>query len=113
RSAELGVPPPESPDSDPRKLVFEALRYLQNNAQRMHYDEYRRLGLPIMTSAVESTIKQINRRVKGSEKFWSEPGAEAILQLRADFLSETEPLVRFWKQREANASGQRTYRQAG
>jgi hypothetical protein len=26
----------------------------------------------------------INRRVKGSEKFWSEPGAEAILQLRAD-----------------------------
>ena len=35
-----------------------------------------------MTSAVESVIKMINRRVKGSEKFWSEPGAEAILQLR-------------------------------
>ena len=42
-----------------------------------------------MTSAVESVIKLINQRVKGSEKFWSEPGAEAILQLRADYLSET------------------------
>jgi hypothetical protein len=95
RSAALGVPPPESSESDPRTLVFEALRYLRNNAQRMHYDEYRRQGLPIMTCAVEATIKQLNRRFKGSEKFWSEPGAEAILQLRADSLSETEPMARF------------------
>ena len=49
-----------------------------------------------MTSAVESVIKMINKRVKGSEKFWSEPGAEAILQLRADYLSETEAMTRFW-----------------
>ncbi len=56
-------------------------------------------------------IKQINRRVKGSEKFWSEPGAEAILHLRADDLSETEPMARFWNQREEDASGQRADRQ--
>jgi hypothetical protein len=110
RSAELGMPPPDCADSDPRQLVFEALRYLRNNAERMRYNDYRRRGLPIMTSAVESMIKQINRRVKGSEKFWSEPGAEAILQLRADVLSETEPLARFWKQRELEAPGQRPYR---
>jgi len=61
----------------------------------MHYDAYRRQGLPIMTSAVESVIKLINRRVKGSEKYWSESGAEAILQLRADYLSETEIVSRF------------------
>ena len=82
--------------SDPRQLVLEALRYLRNNAERMRYDEYRRQGLPIMTSAVESAIKMINRRVKGSEKFWSEEGAEAILQLRADYLSETEIMPKFW-----------------
>jgi hypothetical protein len=109
RSAELGAPPAECSESDPRRLVFESLRYLRNNAPRMRYDDYRRLGLPIMTSAVESTIKQINRRVKGSEKFWSEPGAEAILQLRADSLSETEPMKRFWKRRQDEASGQRRY----
>jgi hypothetical protein len=113
RSAELGDPPPECPESDPRQLVFEALRYLRNNAERMRYDEYRRLGLPIMTSAVESMIKQINRRVKGSEKFWSEPGAEAILQLRADALSETEPLAKFWKQREQETPWNRPYRRVG
>ena len=45
----------------------------------------------------------MNRRIKGSEKFWSEPGAEAILQLRADSLSETETMSRFWLEREAQA----------
>jgi hypothetical protein len=110
RSAELGSPPPECVDSDPRRLVFESLRYLRNNAERMRYDQYRRQGLPIMTSAVESVIKMINKRVKGSEKFWSEPGAEAILQLRADYLGETETMSRFWLEREAQASSHRQYR---
>ncbi len=109
RSAELGPAPSGVPESDPRSLVFEALRYLKNNAARMRYDEYRRNGLPIMTSAVESVIKRINQRVKGSEKFWSEPGAEAILQLRADYLSETEIMSGFWSAREAQASGGRPY----
>jgi hypothetical protein len=109
-SVALGLPPSECVDSDPRKLVFESLRYLKNNADRMRYDEYRRQGLPIMTSAVESVIKMINKRVKGSEKFWSEAGAESILQLRADFLGETETMSRFWLAREANASSGRRYR---
>jgi len=65
-----------------------------------------------MTSAVESAIKMINRRVKGTEKFWSEPGAEAILQLRADYLSETEITTRFWLEREEQASCSRPYRRA-
>jgi hypothetical protein len=112
RAAELGPPPAESAESDPRRLVEDALRYLKNNADRMEYDAYRRQGLPIMTSAVESVIKMINRRVKGSEKFWSEPGAEAILQLRADYLSENEVMPRLWSQREKQASGGRPYRRA-
>lgn len=79
-------------------------------ASRMRYDEYRRQGLPIMTSAVESVIKTINRRVKGSEKFWSAPGAKAILQLQADYLSETLPIEWFRAEREAQASNHRPYR---
>lgn len=112
RRAALGSPPSGCAESDPRQLVYEAWRYLRNNAERMKYDEYRRQGLPIMTSAVESAIKMINRRVKGSEKFWSEEGAEAILQLRADYLSETEIMPRFWSARENQASGVRPYRRS-
>jgi len=112
RSAELGTAPEGCGETDPRRLVAEALGYLRHNADRMRYDTYRRGGLPIMTSAVESAIKMINRRVKGSEKFWSEPGAEAILQLRADSLSETQSMQKFWARRQANASGFRNYRKS-
>jgi hypothetical protein len=112
RSAALGPPPAGCAESDPRQLVFEALRYLKNNRDRMKSDEYRRQGLPIMTRAVESAIKMIKRRVKGSEKFWSEEGAEAILQLRADSLSETEIMPKFWSARESQASRFRPYRSA-
>ena len=112
RSAELGAAPADCADSDPRSLVSDALRYLRNNADRMRYDAYRRDGLPIMTGAVESLIKRINQRVKGSEKFWSEPGAEAILQLRADYLSETPIVDAFWTTREAETPSGRVYRRA-
>jgi len=78
----------------------------------MRYDTYRREGLPITSSHIESTIKQINRRVKGSEKFWSTGGAEALLQLSADYLSETDPLTPFWRSRQSHATGQRHYRAA-
>jgi hypothetical protein len=79
----------------------------------MKYDEYRCQGLPITSSHIESTIKQINRRVKGTEKFWSHGGAEALLQLSADYLSETVPLDTFWRERPNRATGQRHYQTAG
>ena len=62
----------------------------------MNYPEYRRLGLPLSSAPVESVIKQLNRRVKGSEKFWLEEGAEAVLQVRAAYLSEDERAERSW-----------------
>ena len=38
---------------------------------------------------MESLIKQINLRVKGTEMFWNDPaGAEAILQIRSASLCE-------------------------
>ena len=79
-----------------RLTVEEALTYVTNNRQRMAYPEYRRLGLPISSAPVESTIKQINRRIKGSEKFWLEGGAEAMLQLRAAQLSDDDRWKRYW-----------------
>jgi len=106
---EAGPPEPDDPELHPRRVLLAELGYVQNNRERMQYAEYRRLGLPITTAHMESMVKQINYRVKGSEKFWSESGAEAILQLRADFLSDTRPLSAFFRHRQLNATGQRPY----
>lgn len=110
RQQELGAPREGDADTHPRQVVATALGYLEKQQSRMRYDEYRIRGLPITSAYIESTIKQINRRVKGSEKFWSEGGAEALLQLSADYLSDRVPLTKFWQERPAQATGQRCYR---
>lgn len=107
RQQELGEAPKDASATDPRKIVAVTLGYLRTHEKRMEYARYRRLGLPIMSSYAESAVKQINHRVKGTEKFWGEPGAEAILQLRADYLSENQPLSRFWQRRQQSATGHR------
>jgi hypothetical protein len=91
-------------------VVSKALTYLENHGDKMRYDAYRKDGLPITSSLMESAVKQINQRVKGTEKFWSEAGSEAVLQLRADHLSDGEPLADFCQRRQAPATGQRRYR---
>ncbi len=109
RQEELGLPKKDDPEHLPRCIVATALGYLTNQQSRMHYDTYRCEGLPITSSHIESTIKQINRRVKGSEKFWNDEGGETLLQLSADYLSEPDPLSRFWRDRQSNVTGQRHY----
>lgn len=87
---------------DPRRLVAEALTYLGNNQQRMDYPRYRKEGLPITSSLVESLVGEFNTRVKGPQKFWNRPkgeGAETILQVRAAVLSEDDRLSRHITQR--------------
>lgn len=111
RLAELGEPAEGETESSPRAVVAKTLGYLRNQGSRMRYDEYRQAGLPITSSGVESTIKRINRRVKGSEKFWSR-GAEALLTLTADHLSDTPTLAHFWRDRHLRLTGMRCYQQA-
>jgi hypothetical protein len=113
RQEKLGLPTEGEPETSPRQVVSKALTYLSNHQDKMSYDEYRRQGLPLTSSLMESVVKQVNRRVKGTEKFWSEAGSEAVLQLRADQLSDGEPLAAFWERRQAAATGQRRYRRTG
>jgi hypothetical protein len=90
-------------DEDSRRIVARVLGYLEENRQRMDDPRSRRAGLRWTPSHVESTVKVFNCRVKGSEKFWSEAGAEAILQLRAAFLSADGRLDRHLKERPSSA----------
>jgi hypothetical protein len=67
--------------------------YLEQNRERMDYPRYRREGLPITSSPVESWIKQLNQRVKGSDRFWEDGRrGEAILQVRVAWQGEDEAL---------------------
>jgi hypothetical protein len=94
----VGPAPPGCPEDDPRRVVAEAVGYVGNNRSRMGYPRYRKLGLPTSSAPVESTIKRLNRRLKGTEKFWSAGGGEALLTVRAAYLSEDGRVRRYWAQ---------------
>lgn len=100
---------PEETTSDPRYHVDRALTYFNNNASHMNYPDYRRQGLPLTSAHIESTVKRINRRIKGSEKFWNRAASEAVLQLRVDYLSDSKPMTKFWKRYHANQTGSNAY----
>lgn len=89
-----GDAPQGAPDQDPRVILAKTIGYLENNRDRMKYPEYRQAGMPVTTAWMESLVKEINYRVKGTEMFWNNPeGAEAILQVRAATLCDDERLA--------------------
>jgi len=91
----IGLPPKEAEDNDPRKIVADTIRYFQNNASRMDYPRYRKEGLPTTSAQMESLVKEVNYRVKGTEKFWNDgANGEAILQVRAATLSDDNRLTK-------------------
>jgi hypothetical protein len=106
----FGEPPPEVRSDDPREILRVSRVYYENHADRMDYPSYRRAGFPLTSSLMESTVKQVSRRVKGTEKFWSSNGGEAILRLRGEYLCEDEPMKDYWDQRSRHTSGTRAYR---
>lgn len=104
----LGLPPEDVADDDPRERLRRVIQYLENNRHRMKYDEYRKQGLPITSAWMESTVKEMNYRVKGTEMFWNNPeGAEAILRIRAAALSDDGRLTRLLTGRPGCATTRR------
>jgi hypothetical protein len=61
----------------------------------------RRKGWPIGSGVTESAARQFNKRVKGTEQFWSMPGVESILSLRAVWLSQDRGWKWYWNTRPA------------
>jgi hypothetical protein len=108
----LGDAPADAEATDPRVVVSRVRGYLRNNAERMKYPEYRQSGLPVTSSWVESLIKEINYRVKGTEKFWNEQGAESILAVRAAALCDDERLAKHLAARPGCQFQRRTTRAA-
>lgn len=96
-SRKAGPPPKRAPETDRRRILANNLHYFQTNRAGMDYPRFRRNGWPIGSGIVESTIKQLGKRVKGSEKHWTESGAEATLQVMAHLIGEDGSWDNFWR----------------
>ena len=92
-------------------LRRKVLGYFVNNRDRMQYDKYLSVGLPIGSGVIEGTCKNlINDRMERSGMRWSPEGAEAILKLRSVYLSDLwNDFWTFRTQREKKA----LYREQG
>ncbi len=98
------------PESDPRKIIYSVTTYLPNSRSRMAFPRYRRQGLPVTSSLAESLVKQLSKRVKGTEKFWNDGlSGEAILQLRAAAISDADCPQRWIASRPISPFSPRCY----
>lgn len=71
------------------RCLAELIGYYRDNASRMRYDEYLRLGYGIGSGAVESAHKQVvHARMRQAGMRWSEAGARRLLALRLLLLND-------------------------
>jgi len=83
---------PKTPEL--RESLQALIRYYSENAGRMRYDEYLRLGYGIGSGAVESAHKQVvHARFRQAGMRWSEAGARRLLALRLLLLNEDWTLL--------------------
>lgn len=94
------------------EVLVKTYRYLKNNRERMDYVRYRKNGMPITSATMESLIKQIHLRVKGTEMYWNDArrGGESILRLRAAYLCDDNRLQHYLANRPGEPFVRRTTR---
>jgi hypothetical protein len=95
-SARLGEPSKEDGPDHPRRVLHQNVGYFTKHAEHMKYPQYRRHGWPIGSGTVESGMKQLNKRMKGTDQFWNTDGAESILTLRGQWLSQDGRWEHYW-----------------
>ena len=101
KAQELGPPGEADAAGSPRRVLATNVAYFTTHQGHMNYPEYRRRGWPIGSGETEAAVKQFNKRIKGTEQFWSTDGVEAILGLRGLWLSQDDRWSRYWENRPA------------
>lgn len=100
-SQRLGLPQEGDGPDHPRRVLAQNVGYFTKHQEHMRYPEYRARGWPIGSGVTEASVKQFNKRVKGTEQFWGEAGIESILTLRAMWLGQDERWEKYWANRPA------------
>ena len=100
-SEKLGEARAEDPPQHPRRVLQQNVGYFTRHQEHMRYPEYRAKGWPIGSGETEASVKQFNKRVKGTEQFWDPKGIEPILCLRGAWISQDERWAVYWANRPA------------
>jgi hypothetical protein len=100
----LGPPTDSDAQSHPRKVLANNVGYFTRHQNHMNYPQYRQNGWPIGSGETEAAVKQFNKRIKGTEQFWSTDGIEAILALRGMWLSQDGRWDVYWANRPAHVN---------
>jgi hypothetical protein len=103
-SDKLGPPAQNDGEHHPRKVLASNAGYFRRNKDHMNYPEYRGKGWPIGSGNTEAGVKQFNKRMKGTDQFWKKEGAEAVLALRGQWISQDDRWAVFWASRTAYLS---------
>jgi hypothetical protein len=81
---------------DKREALWDHLRFIGNNKDRMRYVTLRLAGLPVGSGVTESTCKTVfGHRTKRSGQRWRVPTLRGVVTLRA--LLQSDRLPRFWQ----------------
>jgi hypothetical protein len=97
----LGPAQADDGPAHPREVLRQNLGYFEKHQACMRYDYYRSQGWPIGSGNVEAGVKGFNKRVKGTDQFWTKPGVESIMALRALWMSQDQRWERYWMNRPA------------
>jgi hypothetical protein len=82
-----------------RQLAAQEIAYLQKNESRMRYATFRRQELFIGSGVVEAGCRTVvGQRVKQSGMFWSETGAQHVLNFRCALLGGR--FDEYWEKRQ-------------
>jgi hypothetical protein len=110
-----GIDPDSKAGDGPLSALHTTYRYLANNTSRMDYVSYRKRGLPVTSAVMESLVKQIHQRVKGTEMYWndSQRGGEGIVQLRSSYLCDDDRLRHYLRRRPGHPYVRRSTKVGG
>lgn len=71
-----------------RQSLRRICQYLENNRDRLHYDEYLAAGYPIASGVIEGACRHLVKdRMERSGMRWTVPGAQAMLDLRSTYIN--------------------------
>jgi hypothetical protein len=85
-----------------KKTLGRICGYLENNQQRMHYDDYLAKGYPIASGVIEGACRHLVKdRMERAGMHWTKAGAQAMLDVRSTWINgDWDAYQTYYRERE-------------